>query len=252
MILDVNKLNYSYPHGPAVLKDISFNLGSGEVMAILGPNGAGKTTLLKVTMGVLKASSGRCTIDGEDISKLSPKKLWSKISYVPQSKLSTRSLSCLDLVLLGLAGKINSFSSPSAEDRKSAYELMKELKIEKLAEKKCDALSGGELQMVLIARALISKPKLLILDEPESGLDFRNQLIVLDTMAKLKDDGISCIFNTHYPEHALMRADKALLFIDEHTVFGHTEDVITEENIERSFGVRARIEDDYIVPLSVI
>ena len=171
MILSVNNISYSYPKGPAVLKNISFDVGEGEVIAILGPNGAGKTTLLKVIMGVLKAKEGSCLLEGADIKGLSPKQLYSKVSYVPQSKLSVSSLTALDMVLLGLAGKISSFKSPSAADRQEAFDLLKDLNIEKLAEKRCDELSGGELQMVLIARALISKPKLLILDEPESGLD---------------------------------------------------------------------------------
>ena len=252
MILSVNNISYSYGRGPQVLKNISFDVAPGEVIAILGPNGAGKTTLLKVIMGVLKAKSGSCLLDGADIKSLTPKQLYSKISYVPQSKLSVSPLNALDMVLLGLAGKISSFKSPSSSDRQEAIDLLKDLNIEKLADKRCDELSGGELQMVLVARALISKPKLLILDEPESGLDFRNQLIVLDCISKLKNEGISCIFNTHYPEHAMSRADKSLLFIGENTLFGPTRDMITEENIKKSFGVQAKITDDYIVPLSII
>ena len=251
MILEVKDVSYSYREGPAVLKGVSFSVDEGEVIAVLGPNGAGKTTLLKVIMGILSANTGACYVEGKDIKTLSAKELWGKISYVPQSKLQTSSLSCIDMVLLGLAGKISSFKSPSKEDRQEAFDLMKDLNIDYLADKRCDALSGGQLQMVLIARALISKPKLLILDEPESGLDFRNQLVVRDCISRLKNEGISCIFNTHYPEHALKRADKALLYIGEHTIFGPTKELITEENIEKSFGVKAKITEDYIVPLCI-
>ena len=116
------------------------------------------------------------------------------------------------------------------------------MNLTKFAHKKCSQISGGELQMVLIARALVSEPKILILDEPESNLDFKNQLLILDTMTKLSNQGISCIFNTHYPTHALQRANKSfLLSKSSKYLFGETREVITEKNIEIAFGVKAVI-----------
>ena len=97
--------------------------------------------------------------------------------------------------------------------------------------------------MILIAKALVSNPKLLILDEPESGLDFRNQLIVLNTLDRLKEKGISCIFNTHYPKHALQKADVSLILGGEKPIFGKTGEVVNEKNIENVFGVRAVINE---------
>lgn len=116
------------------------------------------------------------------------------------------------------------------------------LGITHLIGKKCSEISGGELQMVLIAKALAAEPQVLILDEPESNLDFKNQLIVLDTITKLAAEGMTCVFNTHYPAHALQRADKALILSkDGEYVFGETEKVVNEENIEKAFGVQAVI-----------
>ena len=123
-------------------------------------------------------------------------------------------------------------------------ELAESLGIAGLLPKKCTEMSGGEAQMVLIARALASKPELLILDEPESNLDFRNQLIVLETLSRLAEDGMAVIFNTHYPEHALTRASKALLLEKSgRTVAGPVGEVVTEENIRSAFGVEAAIRE---------
>ena len=119
---------------------------------------------------------------------------------------------------------------------------MEQLGIAHLMDKQCSAISGGELQMVLIARALASEPQVLILDEPESNLDFKNQLIVLDTITRLAQQGITCIFNTHYPAHALQRSHKALILSrGGDYVFGNTASVVTEENIQKAFGVNAVI-----------
>jgi iron complex transport system ATP-binding protein len=119
---------------------------------------------------------------------------------------------------------------------------MERLGIAHLADKPCYAISGGELQMVLIARAMAAEPEILVLDEPESNLDFKNQLIVLDAMTALAAEGVACIFNTHYPAHALQRAGKALMLSkDGESIFGDTTAVVTEENIRRAFGVEALI-----------
>ena len=119
---------------------------------------------------------------------------------------------------------------------------MERLGISHLADKPCHAISGGELQMVLIARAMAAEPKLLVLDEPESNLDFKNQLIVLDTMTALAAEGVACVFNTHYPSHALQRAGKSLMLSKEGwSLFGDTTGVVTEDNIRRAFGVEALI-----------
>ena len=119
---------------------------------------------------------------------------------------------------------------------------MERLGISHLADKPCYAISGGELQMVLIARAMAAEPEILVLDEPESNLDFKNQLIVLDAMTALAAEGVACIFNTHYPAHALQRAGKALMLSkDGRSIFGDTTSVVTEENIRHAFGVEAMI-----------
>jgi iron complex transport system ATP-binding protein len=117
-----------------------------------------------------------------------------------------------------------------------------------LAEKSCAEISGGELQLVLIARALAAQPQLLVMDEPETGLDFRNQLLVLQMIEKLsKEDGISVIFNTHYPEHALEVSDKTLLLMKNgKSIFGTTKKILNEQNMSAAFGVKIKIIEEEI------
>ncbi|MBQ2926967.1 MAG: ATP-binding cassette domain-containing protein [Oscillospiraceae bacterium] len=242
MNLTVNHGSFFYQKNLPIINDIHFSVDSGEILAILGPNGAGKTTLLRCITGMLKWKHGASLLDGEPIHNMAPKKLWSHMAYVPQAKGASSGYTAFEAVLLGRSSRLHAFSTPRQEDVDKATEVMEQLGIAHLMDKKCNAISGGELQMVLIARALASEPQILILDEPESNLDFKNQLIVLDTITRLSQQGITCIFNTHYPAHALQRSQKALLLSrGGKYVFGSTSSVVTEKNIRNAFGVDAVI-----------
>lgn len=241
-LLRIENGNFAYKNGPQILKDINIEIGPGEILAILGPNGAGKTTLLRCMMDMLHWQSGRSLLDGEDIRSMPASKLWRRMAYVPQARSAAVSYTAFQTVLLGRSSHISAFAAPSEEDMKIAERVMERLGISQLADKPCHAISGGELQMVLIARAMAAEPEILVLDEPESNLDFKNQLIVLDAMTALAAEGVACIFNTHYPAHALQRAGKALMLSkDGRSVFGETTAVVTEDNIRRAFGVDALI-----------
>jgi len=244
MILSVEKGCFSYKHEKErmLLKNINFKAQPGDLIAILGPNGAGKTTLLRCIMGFLNWKSGCSSIDGKDIRAIPYKELWQTLAYVPQAKNTTASYTAEQMVLLGRSSHMGMFSPPSAADMDKAREVMDRLHILKLGKKKCTEISGGELQMVLMARALAAEPKILILDEPESNLDFKNQLLVLETMSELAAKGMTCIFNTHYPAHALQRSNKAFLLGEKGDyIFGDVNNVVTEHNIESAFGVKAVI-----------
>ncbi len=233
MILRVENGCFAYRGGAEVLRNVSLEAASGELVAVLGPNGSGKTTLLRCLLGQLKWTSGRSMITEGD-----PK----RISYVPQARGVVSPLSVEDMILIGRTGHMDLFGTPSKRDRAIARQTAERLGIASLLNCRCTEISGGELQMVLIARSLAAEPQLIILDEPESNLDFRNQLITLDTLTALKESGICCLFNTHYPEHALARADRTLLLPKNGTpLFGATSEVLTEENIAAVFGVDAYI-----------
>ena len=241
-LLKIEGGSFAYKGGPQILKDINIEVEPGEILAVLGPNGSGKTTMLRCMMDMLHWQSGRSLLDGEDIRGIPASTLWKKMAYVPQAGTAATSYTAFQTVLIGRSSRIGAFSSPTEEDMKVTERVMERLSISHLADKPCHAISGGELQMVLIARAMAAEPKLLVLDEPESNLDFKNQLIVLDTMTALAAEGVACVFNTHYPSHALQRAGKSLMLSKEGwSLFGETTNVVTEDNIRRAFGVEALI-----------
>ena len=245
MRLKVENGTFSYNHRKRVILDkINLETGEGDILAVLGPNGAGKTTLLRAMMGLLKWQAGGSSIDGRDIRYIPARELWRMMSYVPQAKNTVAAYTVEEMILIGRSSRLGVFSRPTAEDVKAVHETMERLHILSLREKKCSQISGGELQMVLIARALVAEPHILILDEPESNLDFKNQLLVLDTMSELAARGMTCVFNTHYPAHALQRANKAFMLKPGGAyIFGDTHSVVTEQNIESAFGVHAIIGD---------
>ena len=261
MKLEVRQGRFSYGDGRTVLHDVHMEVESGQLLAILGPNGVGKTTLLRCTMGFLKWASGDSFLDGKPLRSIPSKQLWQRLSYVPQARGKASGSTVEQMVLLGRASHIGILRTPGKADYKKAHAALDRLGLLPLKDRRCDELSGGELQMVLIARALASDPECIILDEPESNLDFKNQLIVLQTLEALRRDGLACVFNTHYPDHALRYADQALM-LDRAggSRFGPTAEVITESSIAEAFGVRSvigEVETDQriypgIVPLSIL
>ena len=242
MIFQVQDGCFGY-QGKNILDHISFEITDGTVLAVLGPNGVGKTTLLKCMMGFLPWKQGASLLDGRNIAHLPPKELWQKIAYVPQAKASAFSYTALEMVLLGRSAHLSLLDQPSREDERQALAAMEEVGIAHLADKQCSQMSGGELQMVLIARALVTEPKMLVLDEPESNLDFKNQLIILETISRLaKERSLSAIVNTHYPEHALQISKQALILNrGGQSFYGPSEEVISEANMRRAFGVQVHI-----------
>lgn len=262
MNFEVRNGYFSYKTAKIILKDISFSVNSGEILAILGPNGVGKTTLLKCLMGLLKWNKGASYIDGCELTTLKFKEIWQNIAYVPQAKTSTLAIPVREMVVLGRNVHISDFKKPTKKDYEMADEALCAVKVASLSEKLCSELSGGELQMVLIARALSSHPKLLVLDEPESNLDFKNQLVILQMLRQLaKKNDVSIIVNTHYPAHALQISDKSLILQrDGCHIYGESAQVITEENLQKTFAVKVKIEQFYdgnrafktVIPLDTI
>ncbi len=256
MKLAVKEGCFGYRDGTQILDHVNFEAESGDLIAVLGPNGAGKTTMLRCTLGFLRWTSGESTLDGRPIRTIPARELWQTIAYVPQARNFSSAATAEETVLLGRNAHLSVFSQPKQSDVDFTHALMERLHILPLAKKSCSEMSGGELQMVLIARALAAEPKILVLDEPESNLDFRNQLIVLETMSDLARQGITVIFNTHYPDHALRRSNKALLLHKRgKALFGETHRIVTEENIRNAFHVRTvigEIETDERIYRSIL
>jgi len=226
MRLDVKDLNFSYDGKEKVLKDVSFALDGAEIISVLGKNGAGKTTLLKCLTGFNKVKDGEILYDGKSISEYK-NTLWRKVSYVPQAHSFSYPYTCLELVTMGRNPHKGAFSLPDGEDEKRAAASLESLGLLDIKDKPCTKISGGQLQLVMIARALVNEPELLILDEPENSLDLKNQIRLLDLLKKIcKNKGEGIILNTHFAAHAKLISDKLLLLkADGSTVFKRKEEV---------------------------
>ena len=258
----MNGGTFAYRRENPLLQDISFTLGKGRTLAILGPNGVGKTTLIKCLLGFLPWERGVTRIDGVDIRAFRGRTLWQQVSYVPQARQPAFSYRTEDMVLLGRSPYLGDFSMPGKRDRELAAQAMELAGVSHLYGKSCGQLSGGELQLVLIARALAAEPEYLILDEPESGLDFRNQLVVLDLIARLcSDRSLTVILNTHYPDHALRVSDEVLLLFGSGVYqYGRTEQILTADHMRALFGVDIAVwrktinEKNYaaVIPLEIM
>ncbi|MBR3288153.1 MAG: ABC transporter ATP-binding protein [Lachnospiraceae bacterium] len=260
MILEIKNLSFAYDK-QFIFKDLNFSLESPSVLSILGPNGIGKTTLIKCLLGIKKKTEGEILFDGKDIDKFEKKDFYSFVAYLKQGGKETSIYTVLDTVLLGLASQINPLLKPKDSDIEKVNNMLEELGIYHLKDKYVSKLSGGEAQMVFMARALVREPEILILDEPESNLDYRNQLLMLDTIDRLKSRGKLIIFNTHYPEHALRYSNKVLMLNKNYKYkFGNTADIITKENIEETYRIKAAVGElkdgdtmyKDIIPLSIV
>lgn len=241
-MISFENATFTYPGAPSpILTNVSFEVPERSLLAILGPNGAGKTTLLRTMIGLQKWDSGRTLIDGTPISSMSTRALGRVLSYVPQARnASNVALTGLEMVMVGRAPHMRTLAQPGAREERMALD---EVGASHLAEMPCATMSGGQFQMILIARALVADPRVLVLDEPETGLDFRNQLIVLGLLERLvKDRGLAVIMNTHYPAHALRVADQVALFSSTHeAVVGPASSVMNAGTLAAVFGVDVAI-----------
>lgn len=230
--------------GRVIIDDINMQIEKGEITCILGPNGVGKTTFFKTIQGFLKPLTGSIQLDGQEISCWNRKNLAKKIAYVPQTQSQPFPFKVLDVVVMGRNVHLNNFSSPSQKDYKKCEEVMEQLGISSLNEKIYSQLSGGERQLVLIARALVQEPEMLMMDEPASNLDYGNQVRVLQQIKKLAQQNIGIIMITHSPEHAFACADKVALFTRNGGVrFGETAEIVTEDALREAYGVTVKIPE---------
>lgn len=210
-----------------VIEGYSLVVERGSVLAILGANGVGKTTLLDCIVGLLAPSSGRVKVDGG-------------VGFVAQLFHAAFSYSVLDIVLMGRTRHIGLFGAPSAKDYEVARKYLDIIGVHELEDRHFNRLSGGQRQLVLIAQALASECEVLVLDEPCSPLDYRNQEIVIDLLRSLnRDYGLTIVFTTHAPQHALAMASEVLLMRDRTSYrHGRTEEVLTAENLTELYSVR--------------
>lgn len=239
-MIDVSKLTFLHPGArEPVLRDIAFQAREGEVTAILGPNGSGKTTIFHCVLGIWKAPEGEIRLSGDPIDRLKRTDIAKRVSSVPQEHDPPFAYSCLDMVLMGRTAHIGLFSSPSPNDRKLAVEAMKTLGIEHLEQRPFTRVSGGERQMVLIARCLAQDAPAMLLDEPTAHLDFRNQITILKMVKHLAaEKGLVVLVNLHDPNMALLFSDRVLLLKDGRLIAnGPPHEVVTRQSLMDTYGL---------------
>lgn len=246
MNLKVNGINFSY-NGTPVLENIDFSVKQGELLAILGPNGAGKTTLLKCMNAIHRPGSGAVMVKDRDVFKLSSDDIARLIGYVPQ-RVEPARLTVFDSVLMGRKPHIR--WRVRDHDIRIVDAALRRLSLANLSLRYIDRLSGGELQKVSIARALVQEPEVLLLDEPTSSLDLKNQLEILRTVrAVVKGHQVSAVMTMHDLNTALRYADK-FIFLKDGTVFGCGGKMsVTPETIEAVYGVEVEIEMRKGIPI---
>jgi iron complex transport system ATP-binding protein len=238
MILEARNLSFGYP-GKPVGRNAGLSVAAGEILVLLGPNGGGKSTLFRTLLGLLPPQGGEVLLTGQPIARMSRAAIARTAGYVPQTSPGYFPFTVFDTVLMGRTARLGPFSAPSRQDRAAADDALNRLGIADLAGEPYTRISGGQRQLVLIARALAQEPRLLVLDEPTASLDYGNQLRVLDCIRSLAAGGMAVLLSTHDPNHALMLADRVALVHDGRvTGPAPTAEIVTPQTLWTIYGVR--------------
>lgn len=243
-VIEVEKLSFAYTKNTPVLKEVSFDVESGSYMCLLGPNGAGKSTLFQCMLGLNGKYGGEIRVCGDNIRTLSEKQLAKRVAYIPQSSVHAFNYTVEDVVLMGTTALVGGFASPGERERRLALEALERLGIESLCDRKFQNISGGERQLVLIARALAQQAKILFMDEPTANLDYGNQCRVLDEIKRLASEGYTIVQSTHNPDQAFLYADGVLAISNGRVAAqGAPGEVLSGELMSRLYGVDVRVLD---------
>ncbi|MCX7857769.1 MAG: ABC transporter ATP-binding protein [Deltaproteobacteria bacterium] len=243
-MLKVRDLHFRHKEGSIdVLKGISFNAPRGTITSILGPNGSGKTTLFKCISGLWKAQKGEITFDEKPVTRLSPKARAKIFSIVFQDHQPSFPFSVIDVVLLGRTSYIGVFSVPSLKDYEIASSAISTVGIESLRDTPYTQISGGERQLTLIARALAQDAPCMLLDEPTSHLDFRNQIEILKKVRELAlRKNLAVLITLHDPNLAMLFSDRVIVINSGMKVAeGNPKEVINEEMMKRVYKIDVNI-----------
>lgn len=250
-VLEVEGLRCGYGknHPVEVVHGLSFTVDIDEFVCIIGANGCGKTTTLKAVMGLLPASAGHVRIAGSDIALMTENERARHFAYIPQAQTPPFPFKVSDVVLMGRTPYINRLAHTTEHDRVVAYRALELLDICSLADEVYTRLSGGQQQLVLIARALAQQSDMLIMDEPTASLDFGNQQLVLSRMRMLSRMGKAVIMVTHDPDHALVCADRVIV-MDKGRILkqGTPDECITTEIMHSIYNTNARVIEVEIEP----
>lgn len=220
-MLDARQIGFRYPGGDWLFRHLDVAVDAGEAVAVLGPNARGKTTLLTCLAGVRAPREGQVRATGG-------------VGYVPQTHAADHAFTVHEMVQMGRVARVRAWSSPSCADREAAWQALDRVGMADRGQRPFAALSGGQRQLVLMARALVRDPATLVLDEPTSALDLRNQRRVLSVVRDLIADGMAVLFTTHDPTHALHVSGRTLL-MDQEITFGASPRLLTADTLTRLY-----------------
>ncbi len=246
-IIRINDATFYYGK-ELVFQNINLEINKGEIFCLFGPNGCGKSTLLQCMLGILKLNSGSITLRGKDVSIMKPQEIAKEVAYIPQNHDKPFPFKVIDVVLMGRAAYTGFFSIPSSKDRKIAEEALEKVGISHFKDRPYTQLSGGETQLVLVARALAQKTPILVMDEPTAHLDFRHELSFLEIIVKLVETtDITVVMATHFPNHAFyfenhnIKSRVALMNNNKITIQGRPLSVLTADNMASTFNIKSKV-----------
>jgi len=242
-MIKAKKVSFAYDQ-KNIFSDVSIELNQGEIICLIGPNGVGKSTFLDCILGFHTIKEGHIIIGQKDIKEYKVKKLARQISYVPQIRSQTFSYTVEDMVLMGRTSHLGVFEQPTEEDYKKVKWAINLVGLKGFEKRAFNSLSGGESQLVIIARALAQESPAIIMDEPTAHLDFHHELMILETIAKLvKENNISVIMATHFPNHSFyferlgIPTRVGILHDGKLIAIGKPEEVINQENLKKAFHI---------------
>ena len=242
-MLEVRDLRTGYDK-TEIVHGISFTVGTGEFVCVLGPNGCGKTTTLKTVLGLIEPMAGSIEMDGVSTVHMREAERAKRFAYIPQTHTPPFPFTVADVVILGRTPYINSLAVVSDEDKRVAFDCMERMGVTQFADRPYTELSGGQQQLVLIARALTQEPQLLVMDEPTASLDFGNQQLVLQQMRHLADAGTSVLMVTHDPDHALFCAHRVVVMEEGRIIAeGDPKRVLSAQCLNRIYNSNVKVLD---------
>jgi len=242
MILTAEGIGFTYPgKAKPTFEGVSLEIGEGEILCVLGPNGVGKSTLLRCLAGLSPADCGVVRLGSKTIASLSRSEIARQLALVPQSYETAFAFNVRTVVEMGRAPHLGWLEAPGREVEALAFDALRTLGIDHLADADYTEISGGERHLVQIARVLVQSPRLMILDEPTAHLDFANQARFLALVRRLAKRGLGVIFTTHAPDHAHRLAHSTLILsTDQPPQIGATADILTEHVLSATYGIPIR------------
>jgi ABC transporter related len=237
-------ISFAYKKEHLILNDISLEVNSGEIVCVLGPNGTGKTTMLRCLLGFNKPSKGKITIDGKQMHELGVKNRAKCLAYVPQYSSLSFPYTVKEVVLMGRTAYLSYGMPFSKVDYDFAIKIIDRLGISHISDSLYNELSGGQKQMVLLARALTQDAKILIMDEPTANLDYSNQVKMLETIKQLVNEGYGILMTSHFPDHAFLTESRVILMKGGKKLYdGNPDEIITTESLTNLYQTSVEVSE---------